>query len=206
MKKYWFSSDFHFSHANILHLCNRPFQNIYDHDRILIDNYNSLVSNEDIFYFLGDFAYRCSPERASKVIKRLNFAKMYFLFGNHEKPVRQAVQKGLLDDEIKSGKIEIIGGKIAIDDHTLAISKTIEIEGQKIFISHYGHRTWPSAFRGTWHLYGHSHNNLPPMYKSFDVGVDTFSEIHKRFTPYSLEEIFNIMSKIPSIFSEKEEV
>ena len=112
---------------------------------------------------------------------------------------------GLLEKELRDGKIEILGGKCAIEDHTLAISKMLDFNGQKIFIGHYGHRTWPSAFRGTIHLFAHSHSNLPPLYKSFDIGVDTHSETHKRFYPYSLQEIFNIAAKITDEFSEKNE-
>ena len=198
MKTIWFSADTHYSHANVISLCNRPFCNIYEHDQVLIQNDNSVVSNEDDYYFLGDFAFRCSAERVLEIIKRLNFRKMYFLFGNHDKAMRQAIQRGMLDKEINNGKIEIIGGKEPITDTTIAISKMLDINGQKIFISHYGHRTWPGAFRNCIHLYGHSHSNLLPLYKSMDVGVDCHN-----FFPISFEEILFAMNNVKEEFSEK---
>lgn len=44
---------------------------------------------------------------------------------------------------------------------------------------------------GSWHLYGHSHGNLPddPNSLSFDVGVDT-----NNFKPYSLKDVERIMA------------
>lgn len=201
MKKNWFSSDFHVGHDNILNLCNRLFSNTFEHDETIAYNHNSVVADDDIVWNLGDVGFRCSPQYVSNFLKRLKGIHNIIL-GNHEKPLRQAIQMGLLDDMFDSGKLNIIGGKESVYDRSISISKLIEIEGQKIFISHYGLRTWPSAFRGTWMLYGHSHNNLPQLYKSFDVGIDTETETHKRFYPWSFEEIKNRMSIITEEFSE----
>ena len=85
----------------------------------------------------------------------------------------------------------------------LAISKMLIIENQKVFISHYALRTWPNAFKGSYHLYGHSHNNLSsPFYKSFDVGVDSETESHKRFYPWRWDEIVKRMNSISKSFEE----
>lgn len=200
-KNIWFSADSHYSHNNIISLCDRPFQSIYEHDKTLVENHNSLVSMEDDYYFLGDFAYRCSAVRAVEVIKKLNFRKMYFLCGNHEKPIRQAVRKELLDDEIKSGRIEFIGGLHIVNDKSLYVSKMIEIEGQNIFISHCAHMTFPGVFRGAISLFGHSHGRIVSKYQMVDVGVDS-TEIPKKYFPVSLLEIKTIMKNKKSEFSE----
>lgn len=197
-RKTWFGSDTHYSHDNILHLCRRPFLNIYEHDKTLIDNHNSLISDNDDYYFFGDLAFRCSPHRVVEILKSLN-GRLIIMLGNHDKPFRQAVQLGLLKKELDSGKIQIIGGMASIHDREISISKMIDIEGQKIFISHYSHRTWPGAFRGSWHLYGHSHNNLPPLYKSFDVGVDA-----NNYFPISFNQIKYRMDLITEPFKEVE--
>ena len=51
-------------------------------------------------------------------------------------------------------------------------------------------RIWRSDFRGTWHLYGHSHGNLPDKEDrlAFDVGVDCHN-----FYPLSYDEVKAIM-------------
>jgi len=204
--KLWFSSDTHYSHANILHHCNRSFLHIYEHDEVLIDNHNSVVDKDDDYFFLGDFAYRCSPERVSEIINKLN-GHIYIILGNHDKPLIQAVKRGLLTNVLNNGKLTIFGLSAILEDSTISISKMINVDGQLIFLSHYSVRSWPSSFRGkSWHLYGHSHNNLEPHYKSFDIGIDTFSETHKRFFPWSYEEIKERMDKVTEPFREASEV
>jgi calcineurin-like phosphoesterase family protein len=202
--KLWFSSDTHYSHANILHHCNRQFLNIYEHDEVLINNHNSVVNKDDDYFFLGDFAYRCSPERVSEIINKLN-GHIYVIIGNHDKPLIQAVKRGLLTNVLNNGKLTIFGLNSILEDNTISISKMINIEGQLIFLSHYGIRSWPSSFRGSFHLFGHSHSRLPPFYKSMDVGVDIETDTHKKFFPWSYEEIKERMNQVRSEFSESPE-
>lgn len=199
--KIWFCSDKHHGHSNVLSLCSRHFPNITEHDDYLIQNHNQYVSDNDTVYDLGDFAFRCSSFYAVNRLKDVN-GHIKIILGNHDKPLRQAYRKGLLKDMLKSGKIEIIGGENAIDQH-ISISTMIDINGQKIFLSHYALRTWPNAFRGSWMLYGHSHSNLPMFYKSMDIGVDTETPTHKRFTPWEFSEIKTIMDAVNKDFSEK---
>jgi calcineurin-like phosphoesterase family protein len=68
----------------------------------------------------------------------------------------------------------------------------VKVNGQKIWLSHYAHRIWPSSHHGSWHLYGHSHGSLPddPNALSMDVGVDC----HPEFAPFGMEEIQGHMS------------
>ena len=51
-------------------------------------------------------------------------------------------------------------------------------------------RVWPHHARGAWHLYGHSHGNLPddPLALSMDVGVDSHD-----FRPWHFDEIQVVM-------------
>ena len=53
-QKLFFSSDPHFGHNNILRFCHRPFQDMKQMCESLINNWNSVVSNEDICFILGD--------------------------------------------------------------------------------------------------------------------------------------------------------
>lgn len=54
MKK-WFIADTHFSHANIIRYANRPYANVEEMNRSLIDNWNQCVDIDDQVFFLGDF-------------------------------------------------------------------------------------------------------------------------------------------------------
>ena len=53
-------------------------------------------------------------------------------------------------------------------------------------------RVWNRAHRGAWHLFGHSHGNLPddPHALSWDVGVD-----NNDYAPIHLDELAVIMAR-----------
>jgi calcineurin-like phosphoesterase family protein len=195
----FFTSDQHFFHDNIRHLCNRPFENMTQMIDTIISNHNAVVSDRDEVWNLGDFSYKADPENVVKVLKRLN-GKQNLLVANHDKATRIAYEKGLLKDLIASGKIEIIGGN-AILDRSLSISKMINVEGQSIFISHYPHTSYPMAFRKSIMAHGHCHGNLPiSKYRIIDVGVDP-----NNFFPISFAHVMEIM-KAKSEFAEKEDL
>ena len=61
-----------------------------------------------------------------------------------------------------------------------------------IVICHYCMRTWARSHFNSWHLYGHSHGNLSPIGKSWDIGVD-----NNNFYPLSLQDIVKIMKERP---------
>lgn len=55
MPNIWFTADFHFGHSNIIRYCNRPFRNVEEMDRTILERLNASVKVNDILYFLGDF-------------------------------------------------------------------------------------------------------------------------------------------------------
>jgi len=83
--KRFFTSDQHFWHQNILRYCNRPFSNIKEMNNKLIIRYNSLVSEDDKCYFIGDFSMVKSNEhrRLQPILDKLKGRKILIL-GNHD--------------------------------------------------------------------------------------------------------------------------
>jgi calcineurin-like phosphoesterase family protein len=160
--KTFFTSDTHFGHENIIRFCNRPFASVYAMNRAMIENWNSVVSEGDEVYHLGDFAFGNSAYW-SEMRGPLN-GTIYLIKGNHDKQFPQRLFGWVKD------YAEIV------------------VENQKIVLFHYGMRTWHHDLRGVWHLYGHSHNALPPYGKSVDVGVDKWD-----FTPVSFEKLKTFM-------------
>mgnify|MGYP003640815280 CR=1 FL=1 len=197
----YFTADLHIGHTNIIKMCNRPFENTDEMKQALIKNNNEIVTDNDDVWDLGDVAFKCSAWEVAETLNQFN-GKRHIILGNHDKSLRKAYKKGLLKDMIRRGKLEIIGGEEGINDNTISTYKMISIDEHKVFIGHYALRTWPSAFRGTIHLYGHSHSNLSDFHKSFDIGVDTESETHRRFFPWNWDEIKIKADNINSEFKE----
>ncbi len=79
----WFSSDIHFMHANIIKYCKRPFESADKMDEVIIENWNKLISKNDLIFFLGDFSM--SKEAYTQILPRLQFKKMFFILGNHDR-------------------------------------------------------------------------------------------------------------------------
>ena len=60
--KIWISSDYHFSHKNIIEFANRPFTDIHHMNNGIISIHNAYVGPEDWFFHLGDFYWGHEPE------------------------------------------------------------------------------------------------------------------------------------------------
>lgn len=80
---FYYISDVHFGHENVLELCNRPFSSIAEMDERLIENWNRRVHKDDRVYILGDLIFRAetAPE---EYLRRLK-GKKYLILGNHDK-------------------------------------------------------------------------------------------------------------------------
>ena len=80
----WFISDQHFYDKGIITSCHRPFKNVEEMNRKLINMHNALVKPEDVVYHLGDFAYGASLEALQPIVKKLHGRK-HLILGNHDK-------------------------------------------------------------------------------------------------------------------------
>ena len=80
MNKIYLIADTHFNHNNIIKYCNRPFKDIEEMNKIIINNWNSIVDKDDIVYHLGDFLL---GDNISDFVSKLN-GKIYLVRGNHD--------------------------------------------------------------------------------------------------------------------------
>ena len=165
----WFTADFHFGHSNIIRYCNRPFGDVAEMDQAIMDRLNSSVKANDLLYFLGDFCIG-GKARALAYRNEIRCKRVFALPGNHDKETRK------LTDAFS----------------WLNNLAEISIHGQPIVLCHYAMRVWNRSNHGAWHLYGHSHGNLPDLPASLcmDVGVDTHD-----FCPWHFDEIRAYMAE-----------
>lgn len=85
MKTLYITADQHFYHNNIIKYCNRPFQSFEDMNKTIIENYNKIITDDDIVIHLGDLSATVKPhlEEFSKILQSLNGQKI-LLRGNHD--------------------------------------------------------------------------------------------------------------------------
>jgi len=91
---YWFTSDYHLGHANIIKYCNRPFKNLEHMNTEIIRRHNERIKPEDTVFFLGDFCFKNTPNSVKRgegdIVKTIEYekrlnGKLIFIKGNHDR-------------------------------------------------------------------------------------------------------------------------
>lgn len=183
MIKIFLSSDHHFGHSNILQYCRRPFKDVNHMNTGLIDNWNAVVSPEDVVFYLGDFSLSGD---IYPYLSRLNGTK-YLILGNHDKAFKNKYVHKALHAGFKS------------------VSRTMqwEISSLRLNLCHFpykgsGDHTYIERYKeyrlkDTGQILLHGHSHLPPEKKirrtskgalMYDCGVDA-----NNYFPVSLEQI-----------------
>ncbi|MGD2156816.1 MAG: hypothetical protein PVG14_00145 [Anaerolineales bacterium] len=179
----WFTADTHFGHANIIRYCERPFASVQEMDEALIENWNDVIKPKDTIYHLGDFTLT-GQEGANLYFSRLN-GMISLIPGGHDK---RWVRKG--EYRSKSG----YAIKILPPLYTIKLPILGRDQLKLIVLCHYSMRVWDRSHYGSWHLYGHSHGNLPSLKNSLDVGVDRWD-----YQPVSIESIYQAIRDLKSV-------
>lgn len=104
----YFTGCQHYQHNEIIKLCNRPFLNVDDQNKKLIDNYNSIVTNNDMTYNLGDFFLNDTNEIVNPydIIKMLN-GQQIFVCGNHDGKYRSGLNVHNKEIILKIKKLDV---------------------------------------------------------------------------------------------------
>lgn len=163
----YFSSDHHFQHAKVIEYCKRPYSTQMAMDSDMIEKWNSVIKDKDDVYYLGDLTLG-NWGTARSYLKQLK-GKIKFIEGNHDKRWFSSLES----------------------NQKLPSIYELNYMNKTIVLSHYSMRSWNKSFHGSYHLFGHSHGELPPYGKSFDVGVDCWN-----FYPVSIEQVFEKMETL----------
>lgn len=183
--KVFFTSDTHWRHGNIIRYCDRPFNNVQEMDHTLIQNWNSVVTDQDLVFHLGDFAF-ADRSKFRQIANSLNGTKI-LIQGNHDRT-----------DDIPTECFTTVA-----DMFQVSILDSELNEYVTFIMSHYPLATWAGINRGIFNLHGHIHStpdlsgtgfdivvakNAP--WNQYDVGVD-----RNNFTPVSYDELKTIFTK-----------
>lgn len=170
----YLTADPHFGHKQIIKHVNRPFKNVQQMEKTIIDNYNAVVKEDDEAWFIGDFTM-FGPDRRhyiERILSLLNGQK-HLVFGNHDrfKPFTY------LDMGFTSAHTYFpmtIKGIDFVLCHDPAVYDFVKnTEGVLI----------------CGHIHGWFQHCLP-QHRIINVGVDVWD-----FKPVSIDQIFELLSK-----------
>lgn len=168
----WFSSDLHFGHNKDFIYQARGFNSIEEHDKAIVDNWNSIVDEDDDVYLLGDLMLNSDDAGIQNLIQ-LNGNIHTIIIGNHDTNNRIKLYIEKLNPRYVSHADLLKSGK------------------WRFYMSHYPTITFnfddDKIHQHLINLFGHTHqkdlfyNDNPYMY---NVGMDA----HDMF-PVSLDTI-----------------
>lgn len=177
-------ADTHFGHKNLIDKMGRALTS-EEHDGLILESINKIVTRSDYFYILGDFAL----VDIAGFRKQIKCPNLYLILGNHDR--LKSSDYGLFTQvcEVKEIKLGPVGG---------------HGEEYRCYLSHYPAAYWPASHYGSLHCYGHLHDareetldSVFPGRRSMDVGVDSALRILGEPRPFSELEILDILLSRP---------
>lgn len=173
--KEWLISDTHFDHKNILNFesSRKHFKLVEVMNQHLINEWNKVVSKDDIIYHLGDFGMNIKYPRFKELVEQLN-GHIVLTQGNHDnsKVVKRLHEEGLIT-------LHEVGFKIKRNK-------------QVLWFTHYPMEIGVRPRK--WSICGHIHSEENTYVNQINVGVDApfVRQFKKPFgQPINIEEVLN---------------
>lgn len=160
----FFIADLHFSDENIIRYESRPFCSAMQMNEILIQNWNNVVTTDDIVYVLGDFG----AEREESVILSKLTGKKYLVKGNHDTNTNEYYRKA---------------GFSEVYDMPVIYKQFYILSHEPLYIN----ANMPYA-----NIFGHIHNS--PMFKDYSNHHFCVSAERINYTPITMEKIHQKIS------------
>lgn len=173
MTKYFFTSDTHFGHDRDFIYKSRGFSSIEEHDEEIIRRWNSVVSEDDTVFHLGDMMLM-DNDHGIECLKRLN-GHIVLLRGNHDSHRRIS-----LYEECEN-----------VEECDL-YATVVHLNNRMFYLSHYPTLVSNAgAYDRIICLHGHTHSKNAKEFSEnfcYNVGMDAHN-----CTPVSIEEIIKEM-------------
>jgi len=185
----YFTADLHISHRN---LCRgeshwddksrcRDFDTLVEMNETVLKSINNVVGQDDELWILGDFTFgdkKKIPYWRSRIVCR----NTHLVYGNHDDAIRRNPEYQKCFSSVQEYKEIYLRDKRGKNHLT-------------VLFHYYIAGVWNKVHKGSYHLLGHSHGNLPKDYvkgKAFDIGWDVWK------APLGEYEICDLMDKLPS--------
>jgi calcineurin-like phosphoesterase family protein len=169
----YFTSDLHFFHKNaaINESFGRNFSSVEEMNEILIENWNSEVSEKDTIYVVGDFSFGGFDQTLS-IFNKLKGNKV-LIKGNHDDKRTLKLPWGAVDKQMR-----------------------IKYNEETFWATHYPTKSWDLSYHGSFHVFGHVHSKGDYWADglSCDVGVDLWG-----FKPVSADTLIEWFKQLKTI-------
>lgn len=170
--KIFLTGNLQFGRPSAIKQFKRPFESVEDMNQTLVDNWNSVVTPQDIVYVLGNFAW--DPTTAEEMVQTLNGIIV--------------VVPGEIDDAI-----------MELQDKNILMSKAKIIEpifssvSDKLTVSYWPLHEWPDKSKGHYSFFGFPNTKYKTDHKKKMVNVACDYWAYK---PQSLDSIMALFRDI----------
>lgn len=130
--KYFFTSDTHAFHDNIIRYSNRPFASVMAMNETMATNINIKVDRSDYLFHLGDWSFG-PVQNAERFRSMINCRNVHLIVGNHDRKFLKEKQFTKLFSKIDG----LYEGTV---------------EDQFMVLCHYAMRVWNRSHYGAYHL------------------------------------------------------
>jgi len=167
MSKTFITSDTFFGREQIIKKAKRPFKSVAEMNATLIKNWNNVVTDDDVVYHLGNFAW--DPLTAEKVLHELN-GELRFVLGEY--------------DDALIETCEFFDGITILDNQ---ICEEIEL---KAVLCHWPLELWRGKSRGIFHFHGASLKTMKTDISKMNR-VNVCCDLFK-YTPQNIEDLYEM--------------
>lgn len=122
-------SDTHFNHKNIIDYEDRPFKDVEEMNKVLIENWNNTISKHDKVYHLGDFGWG-NKEEIKRLVSQLS-GYITLIKGNHD-----GHSNNWYND---AGFNDVIEGGMVLEEFILLSHKPLYVNKHMPYINIHGH-------------------------------------------------------------------
>lgn len=168
MSKTYIIADTHFGDPSIITAIGRPFENIHQMDRFIIDRWNSVVTKDDDIIVAGDFLALPRENKkkyVEKILSSLNFKTLELVVGNHDTEELMEIMKDF------SKNINIYRYPIVKDNFWIVSHEPMFVNDRTVWVN----------------IFGHVHNN--PSYRDISSRSMCVSAERIDYTPIDFEEV-----------------
>lgn len=155
----WITSDTHLGHKNIIVYCHRGYKNVNHMDHCLINNWNSVVKDNDLVIHLGDLSFV-----SGNYLPHLK-GNILLVKGNHDNKMYDP----LFYNVVKHLSVEIGGYKCFLRHRPVLPNDDRNLPEQTS-------RENLILMRYDFVICGHVHNSWKTNGKNINVGVDVWDQ------------------------------